>query len=525
MAHSVSSMRLLFLTVFSVGTVLLMAACAESGPLLRDGEANSVGGMGGLSGGPGSGGSRGGQSGSSGIPADCVFRSSEELAVCAGTYLDVEADSWGSVVQLSQGRIVLAAQVSSASGTIAVDETISRSGPGALLVLGQAGRVWSQLIWLGDSAGPLETNDFGLVATWNGREILLLDSSLSLIWKTALQGEVIRLDLALDGTVAVLMESGDVSLWDAQGDNIVSFPVVRPGTSLVEPLVHDVAISHDGSRVYVVGAHEDPSGGCEGMVPFLRAYDRAGQLLSRAYDFDTIEDNCASSEGLRVSVGDDGLVYYAGQNQGGNTVHLLDPKDVSAPAPLVSYDIYNQGFGKAIERYGFVGRFHPETLAIQLGQLLLPRDAEDVGGEFQIREVLADKNGQVAVAARSTCCFPKRESTTLEGMVPGVYGSEETSVVVLGADFLERELWLTPTVVSQGEVSPVGLSWRDQILSIVSRSASESSLFLQEPIQSSPTDLPFAHRANPLTLRAVKIERTLDTKRPQALRPARSLRS
>lgn len=448
-----------------VSSSMTAASCAESGFVLtrseRDG--SGLGGMGGSIAPTGGG-------GAAELPESCEpHRSGPDVSTCMSTHFSTQTGATPHVAFSSAGALVVGGAFDSVLPGFEASDTRTGSGPGGLALLPDAGVSKGHHVWLEGPVVALEADPSNarlIVAT---SEVLSLRDDLQGVHFTHSHSATpLRLDVAPAGEIAVLYDDASISVLSPSGDLTGTFVVQNPATQIAEPLVNDLALSSDGQTVFVVGAHDDPSGGCAGRVPFLRAYDLSGTILAKAYDFDSVDDNCASSIGLRVTRGPEGKIYYAGENQGGNTVHLLDPRDLSSPAPLVSYDPFSQGYGKAIERYGFVARFEPADLAIELGQLILPRDEADEGGEFLIEEVRVGNAGTVAILARATCCSAERDQLQIAGQRVGAYGEAELSLLLLSSDFLRRLTWATPTMTSSAPVSASSLAWRGEVIAVAS---------------------------------------------------------
>lgn len=377
----------------------------------------------------------------------------------------------------SRSRVVVAAELGQRLSDVRIIEGESPDSLGALLRFANAGRDLELVAFLDANPTALQSDPARsrLIVAAGTKISALQESDFARAWVFDIGEQILRVDVSSSGHIAALSTTGGVWILDDEGVQLGHFALEA------ESVVHDVALSPD-DLVYVVGARKDASGMCQGDVPFLRTYDLLGQMQARAYDYSAVGDNCASSSGRRVSLGGDGLVYYAGENQGGNTVHRLDPRDLSNPAPLVSFDPFTQGSGKAIERYGFIARFAPGTLDIQLGQLLLPRDSAGVGGEFLIDEILADASGQVILSAQSGCCSEARDQVRVADQALGPFVEPEASVLVLTSDFLARRTWFSTTLVSRETVRPAGLSWASGLVALVAEVPEGTTLLTTDAV-------------------------------------------
>jgi hypothetical protein len=272
-----------------------------------------------------------------------------------------------------------------------------------------------------------------------GRALLATDTGIvalagdleTMEWRAAL-GNVRQLAVSRDLVVA-LVEDELVLLSDG-GAQVTSF-------SLAPARVSDVALDADAGRIFVTGHYPVPAGGeCRGSMPFLRAYDLVGKLDWRAYDFEDAPGWCASSEPRRLALAADGALYYAGEQEGGNSVHLRDPHDLALPAELVSYDTHSNGSGRAIDWYSFVGRFDASSGELELGHVILPREM-GTGGILRSSALNVDAAGHVMLGGSVTCCLEHREQRSIAGTALGAYAGEEASLLILSPDFSQRLTW------------------------------------------------------------------------------------
>jgi hypothetical protein len=244
--------------------------------------------------------------------------------------------------------------------------------------------------------------------------------------------------LTSDGRVLWLDESltprGEVALGGRQGE--------------------DIAIDAEG-RVAVTGWQPAEAGGeCQGSLPFIEVYDATQSLLWSAYGFADAPGWCASSKGKRVLIAQ-GQLYYAGEQEGGNSVHQRDPRDLGLQAPLVSYDTFSTSAGKAIDEYSFVARFELSTGALQAGQVIVPRDAAGVGGKLFTSALAVDASGRIFLGGKATCCIEERELRSVAEQQVGAFVGEEASLLILSADLKERLSWATFTGAAGPAVSSI----------------------------------------------------------------------
>jgi len=482
---------LLALVALSAGPPL---ACAQSGFVLtilqEDGDEGTGGrGNGGAPTGSATGGDAGNEGGSyANVPADCpAFETGVEVKVCAaGNVSTAGDDTFAALAMSSSGRLIAAGELGGSLPGVPVSAYESAVGPGALVVLSNAGRSLERVVWLPATPTAVEADvpRKRLVVAAGTRISAMTDDTFARVWDVDTEATIERVDVAPSGHVAALTSAATVVLIDPDGQQNGAFGIADD--QMLSPTANDVALSASGDVIYVTGSRTGPPGGCSGQIPFLRAYDAGGQVKARAYDFASIGESCASTVGRRVTLGRDGYIYYGGHNHGGNTVHLFDPHDITNPAPLVAYDLFNQGYGKAILKYGFVARFSGSDLRMLSGHFLLPRSEEEIGGELLIDELASDEDGQLIVSARSTCCMPDRAKIRVAGQAIGPYVNPELVVVALSSDFLIRRTWFSPTLRSAGVVEPRGMIWAGGLVAVLGESSPDTDLVTHQPSQPGP---------------------------------------
>jgi hypothetical protein len=381
------------------------------------------------------------------------------------------------VVPVAGNAVFVAGQFPAA---LTGEETVLlEGGAGAVVRVALGPARITNISRIGASVRALAGEADRLTATGSFGVARLSNDGRSLEWHRALPSEGLRLDTSAAGTVVVLTAGGTVHVFDSAGTPLGDFAVP-------DPEVNDVALHGPSESVYVVGAR--PEGvACQGSMPFLRAYSFTGASKWINYDLPSAPNYCASSRGLRVTVGGDGQLYYAGVQRGGNSVHTRNPRDLSQPALLVSYDRYTSGTHPAIQEYAFVARFDPVTGLLDRGQTLLPRDEDDAGGTFLVTGLDADEAGRVFLAGRTSCCIAGRSELLLAGAAPGPYGAGDPTLTILSADFLERMTWTTWTGTNPGAVGfdALGVSG-GLIAAVATQNDAEGALLTHEPITTQP---------------------------------------
>ncbi len=397
------------------------AGCLDSAYVLQEGET-------------GQGHPAGGKAASCGE----TFRPGTDLAVCVASYWGTGGpDLLHAAWVTPTGEVFLGGQAATpelgvptfaaAGSTTGVVLRVA-SGDGQLL---SAARVAAKVNAItGSDDALLVASDLGVTR---------LSSDLTRVLAENALGEVSRI-AASGSQVAILTRSGRVLLLDPDLKEQREFAL---GNAEAE----DVGIDESTGLVLVTGSRAPSAGAsCVGRLPFIRAYDEAGTLAWTAYDFDDAPGWCASSTGRRLAI-KAGKLYYAGEQHGGNSVHLRDPRDPHAQATLVSYDDFSTGAGKAIQIYSFVARFELSTGMLEAGQVVVPREA-GVGGTLLSSALAVDDAGRIFLGGHSSCCIEQRDARAVAGQIVGPFAGLESSLLVLSADLRERLAWTTFTGVA-----------------------------------------------------------------------------
>jgi hypothetical protein len=368
-------------------------------------------------------------------PGGCdQYTPGSELGLCAATYLGgAGEDRTDGVAFDADGNVLIAARLSEPPFGLSPRELgDGQAGVLRLYPTGRAPLSWTQVASRirdlsvgGDPAQiALATEDGVAVLDANARELL---------WRFDVEGGALRVDSGTDGSVVALLPDGTVNLLGADGAPLVAFGVEAER-------VLDVALDTATDSVFVVGARLDADG-CDGPTPMLRSYGFNGRVQWRRFDFADADGHCDDAEGVRVTVGRDGLLYYAGQSGGPDSAHGRDPQDATVPGPIVGGDVYASPEA-ADGPVGFVARFDPGSGQMDRGQWLVPRDGER-GQRLLITGLDADAGGHVFVSGEAGCCIEQRDALRLSGQRPGDYDGGDLFVAVLSPDLEQRLSWFT----------------------------------------------------------------------------------
>lgn len=380
---------------------------------------------------------------------------SSELEPTASTYLGgLPADLVSAVDLAPDCAVVVGGQI---SGTdFGIRPTVLFGGTsGAVLRLDSKGQRVLSLTRLGQVVNDLEVRrkggqiavagDFGLA--------LLSPDGKSALWSVTDQGPAGRVAVGNDGTVAALFGK-TLSVYDSSGKAVGS-------RSFGDSAVNDVAVDDLSQTVFVTGFAQRDGGPCsELQVAWVRAYDYSGQILRwRAYDWTYAEvaaasNSCADTRGIRVAMGRDGKLYFAGESAGGNTIYRYEAQSLAKPAANVKYDPFTDAYNTASNHITYYARFEPASGQQGAGQILLARLGTGKGNTIRPLALAADEAGRVYVGGVAACCIANRQAggLKLNGETLPDYSGGDAWVFVASPDLRSRLLWMVWNKGGKGEV-------------------------------------------------------------------------
>ena len=276
----------------------------------------------------------------------------------------------------------------------------------------------------------------------------------SVLWSKTTLGAASRVALGNDGTAAALFGK-TLRIFDAQGIELAN-------RAFGDSEVNDVAI--DASGVYVTGFAQRDGGPCSQLqVAWVRSYTRTGAERWKAWDWTHAEaaatsSSCADSRGLRIAIGRDGGLYFAGESAGGNTIYRYQSKSLTENAPNVATDAYNSAYNTASNHITYIAKLDPADGRVQTGQLILSRLSSGKGNTIRPRAITADEQGRVYVAGVSACCTQNRSGLIFNNATMVDYAGGDPFVLVLSTDLRTRHLWFSAANGGNGEALGIAAS-------------------------------------------------------------------
>jgi hypothetical protein len=407
--------------------------------------------------------------------------------VSAATYLSGPNDDDLNAVDIApDGTVVLGGSLPGYVPPEGTTLTVLPGGiDGALLRLDDTGRRMLSLTRIGGTVADLEIDSSGQIVACGDFGVTLLDAfARTAIWSTNPGDGAKRCAIgAADGTVA-LMTGGTVHLYDRDGVKLGSWEANGKDE-------YDVAVD-SANELVIVTSYKQFSANLK--IAFIRAWSYDGTLRWRSYDFNGSDGLGADTEGKRVAIGRDGLLYFAATINGGTgaSIFARDPKDLnqSAGDRTVKTDDYNNPTNIGSVTMTWYGRYDPADGSLILGQSLLTRRTSDnKGNSASPHAIMADEAGRVFVTGGLACCIANRGQLQVAGQPVGDYsGIGEPFFLAVQPDFQERIVW-TPLNPEGGAASgspAVGVSARDGTAAFVVSLQDDRSLITHNPIQPQP---------------------------------------
>lgn len=351
------------------------------------------------------------------------------LTVRSASFLGGSGDDSGNAVEIAPDRTIVI------GGNFDLTPTQSLApGQGAVIRVDSTGQTVLSVTQVGANVDDLDLNrNNGTITVVGDFGVKTLNSDASQVLWSANPGSAQRVAVAGQGQVAVLADK-QVTVYNPQGTPIGNFTV--PGTQIA-----DVAIDSNTSSVFVTGYRQV---GANLQLPLLRSYSYTGQINWENYNFSANEAATeklgADTRGLRVAIGRDNQLYFAGSLDGGNSVFQRDPKIITQSAGNVNIDNYTNTSNSGGAKFAYFARINPATGTLDQGQIFLTRRSNGDGNSFAVNAITADANGRVYIGGQAGASLPNRDELRINGTPVGAYSGFEGAVIAVSEDFQAREL-------------------------------------------------------------------------------------
>ncbi|WP_322489625.1 hypothetical protein [Chloroflexus sp.] len=357
----------------------------------------------------------------------------------AGYLGSAQDDTLVAVGFVPAGALVLAGNVPALAD--APETIVPGGGTGALIQIAADGRTIGRVVRVAATLNHAALAVDGSAVACGPDGVIVLEPDLAAVRWRATPGAIARCAIGADGQVAALRAADrTVLVYPPAGGSPLA--IVVAGTA-----VADIALDTANGLLVATGYTQAAS---DLKVAFLRAYRLTdGSVAWQRYGFSAAAvkgaNLAADSEGRRLALGADGLLYFAGFTDGGNSIFGRDPADLSrvlSASELITFDQYNNPFNlSGAKSLAWYGRFDPATGALLRGQWLLTRLNDGKGNSITIRALTAAADGTLLVVGDTACCLQGRSTMQLFGQTLGNYELGEPFALVVSPDFGQRQLW------------------------------------------------------------------------------------
>lgn len=302
------------------------------------------------------------------------------------------ASTLSAVAVAADGSIYAAGTLPGADVSLWRPDRVNGKGDGLILRLAADGSRLLAVMRLEGTVDALRLDEAGHVLAAGSFGCAKLDASLrQTLWTAPLKSKNSRIVAGPDGG-AVVLTGAAITVLDGQGKKHTAW-------TIADRDVRDIACDVVGRQVFVAGCSFADKVGR--VVPFVRAYDTAGNRLWNAYDW-TPEQIIAKglgagSEGVCLALGRDGQLYVAGQAHGGNTVWGRGSQDIDQKLPSPRGDRFQAAYNIGNQHLTFIGRLDARTGRAEAGTVLLGRHTADKGASMRPSALAVDVEGRVYV--------------------------------------------------------------------------------------------------------------------------------
>lgn len=392
------------------------------------------------------------------VSADSGMLASNSLASQTASYLGSGNTDTVTGVEISEDCSVLTVgRMGALAGVDPPQPLIAgvASSTGLLAELNTQGRTVRRQRSFGAIVNDIGINTSDEIVIGGDAGIARLDARLQTVrWSKTTLGTANRVALGNDGSVAALFGK-TLRVFDAQGNETAN-------RTFGDSEVNDVAI--DANGIYVTGFAQRDGGPCTQLqVAWVRSYTKTGTERWKVWDWTHAQaaatsSSCADTRGLRIAIGRDGGLYFAGESAGGNTIYRYQSTLLTENAPNVATDSYNNAFNTKSNHITYIAKLDPSNGSVQKGQLILSRLSDTSGNTIRPRAITADELGRIYVAGVSACCIQNRSALSFNGAVTTAYSGGDPFVLVLSSDLRTRHLWFSSANGGKGEGLGVAVS-------------------------------------------------------------------
>ncbi|QTA80512.1 pectin lyase fold-containing [Desulfonema limicola] len=425
------------------------------------------------------------------------------LIVSTSGYLGGKGQDQGNAAGIQSNKIIVIGGLFS-SLPVPEKENIllnaDSSSTGALICLTEIGRTVYSVTRLGNIIDDLDINpvndqiaaagDFGLVLLDPDADQVIWHKPLSYFNYTdtgladgdaSYFGNGRRVAIAQDGTVAAQFNEY-YFVFDNQGSEITRRLITREdsdktanpyGIGGYNHRVEDISIDSTSRLVFVTGfSQRSPdfqSAYIAGFSYELKGDDGKDKNIWTDYNWwYSASQNTglgADTKGIRIVMGRDNRLCFAGYADGGNNIFTRNPKYLDENNKMPDYintsvnnvkiDSFNDGAGAGSGRFAYFAKLDPATGEIDAGQFQYSSAGINEARSFEIFAVQSDESGKVMAGGRSEYDMPERNKLTINRVPPGTRINNENALICVSPDFSRRTLAACWTGEEQADISKI----------------------------------------------------------------------
>jgi hypothetical protein len=283
----------------------------------------------------------------------------------------------------------------------------------------------------------------GKIAVSGSFGLALLNSDMTLAWtNTFAESTKTRVSIGNDGKVASF-GGKELKVYSSTGSILQTITVDHD-------YLEDVVLDSEKNQVIITG-FDNRRNNLPVQISYINSFDiTSGQLLWKTFGFDetTVGADMADTRGYRISLGQDGQLYYLGESAGGNTIYRWNGKDLLTPKLSFS-DIYNQAFNTKSAHMGYYAQVSRTNGEVTKSQMIIPRLKNNgmLSNTFRAKDgsITADINGNIAVTGISASSFAGRDTQKVNGVPISPYSGGDGVIFVFSSDLKTRRVFTTPS--------------------------------------------------------------------------------
>ncbi len=264
-----------------------------------------------------------------------------------------------------------------------------------------------------------------------------------------------RVAASHNGMIAALNDK-TVTLYDTANNPIMQKNIGKDFVTDVEIM----ACGGDKNRIFVTSYSNNSFIDIQNkrnpvQIAALEAYnfkgDRQWNLFGHSNN--DIKQNVADTRLYRVTIGQDGYLYIAGESAGTATIFrwngdnpmTLDEQYGKVKPFVERVDRHNDLYNSGAAHITYYGRVNPATGELVTSQLAMPRSSNTKANTMRVGDIAATRNSTVIFGGKANASIAKRDEQSINGSPIGGYGGAEPTLKAMAPSLKDRHFW---TIIS-----------------------------------------------------------------------------